>query len=309
MNPSPSSRVRLAVAVLAALGLPTLAACGDDGATADTDAAAGGLDADTSGQRTLDTCTTTIAPAAPEFYQRYFRCVTITTSATGVTITTGNLPPHRSPYYVATDPNYVAFDARGGSYHKNPNTIAGQSSSITIPTTPTASGATINATTVDGMAGTSQEEYRGGIAGMAIDSVQLFSGTAAPGDDIAQERFTFDLYEGHPQMTGVYHYHSPTPGPLEALKHAGETTSTVPGSAEAELFGIMCDGTVILGCTELDGTAPPATLDAQGGHVANIVAHDGTTMFTARYHTHVCANAARGHGYTPEIHYYAACPR
>lgn len=297
-------------ALVLALALPALGACGDDGDTyVGPDADPGAPDADTTGQRTLASCTTTIAPGAPEFYRRYFRCVTITTTATGVTIATEGLPPHPSAYYPSDDPNYVPFDARGGQYHKNPNTIARQSMSATIPNTPTPSGAPINATTVNGQAGDNQEEYRGGTAGIAINSVLLFSGTAAPGDDIAQERFTFDVYEGHPQNTGVYHYHSPSPGPLEAMKAAGETTSVIPGSAEVELYGIMCDGTVILGCTELDGAAPAGTLDAQGGHVGDLEAADGTTFFTARYHTHVCADGARGHMYTPEIHYYSACAR
>ncbi len=54
------------------------------------------------------------------------------------------------------------------------------------------------------------------------------------------------------------------------------------GSAELEVYGIMGDGTVVLGCTELDGTARPTTsLDA---------------------HAHVCAKDG-GRGYTPEIQY------
>jgi hypothetical protein len=72
----------------------------------------------------------------------------------------------------------------------------------------------------------------------------------------------------------------------------------------AEIYGIMCDGTVVLGCTEADGTAPAGDLDAQGGHVHDV--GDGTTTwFTARYHTHVCESGRR---FTPEIRYYEACP-
>jgi hypothetical protein len=90
------------------------------------------------------------------------------------------------------------------------------------------------------------------------------------------------------------------------LELAGLTESTTPGSADIELFGIMCDGTVMLGCTELDGSAPDtADLDAQGGHVADIVDEEGTTHFTNRYHTHVCASI---HEFAPEIQYYDTCP-
>jgi hypothetical protein len=299
---STPTRAHLA-ATLAALS--ALAGCGDDGSGTTVDA--GDLDAP-SGARTLDTCTTSIAADVPAFYARYFRCVTITKTATGVAIVTEDLPPHLSPYYPDGDPNHVAFDTRGGTHDQNPNRIAAQALTINVPSTPVASGALISAATVDGQAGTSQEEYRLGAVGVALDSVALFTGTAAPGDDIADERFTFDRYEAHPEQRGAYHYHSPTPGPLEVLRAAGAVTTTTPGAAEVELYGILCDGTVVLGCTELDGTAPPAGLDAQGGHVGDLRAADGTSFFTARYHTHVC-NDARGHAYTPEIHYYTACPR
>jgi hypothetical protein len=72
-----------------------------------------------------------------------------------------------------------------------------------------------------------------------------------------------------------------------------------------EVYGMMCDGTLVLGCTELDGTtADTASLDAQGGHVADVKDAAGTVHFAQRYHTHVCATGRR---FTPEIQYYATC--
>jgi hypothetical protein len=65
---------------------------------------------------------------------------------------------------------------------------------------------------------------------------------------------------------------------------------------------------VVLGCTELDGSAH-AGLDAQGSHVGDLRAADGTTFFPGRYHTHVCVDASRGHPHRPEIRYYGACAR
>ena len=126
------------------------------------------------------------------------------------------------------------------------------------------------------------------------------------GMDITTERYTFDAYNAHPSPDTTYHYHTTMPGALEVLAHLGLVTSTTPGEAELEVYGIQCDGTVILGCTELDGAARSGALDAQGGHVGDLVDDDGTTHFTARYHVHVCAG---GHEYTPEIQYYATCPR
>lgn len=247
----------------------------------------------------LDSCTTSIAGNAPAFYQKYFLCSTITAAANGtVTIQTKDLPPHLSYYYGAGHPNYVAFDTRGGTHHPNPNVLSEQTVRISIPANPTPKGITIDPAMVDGVAGTSNLEFAGGAVGVALDSVAVFSGLAAPGDDIADERFTFDSYEAHPTGFGAYHYHSPTPGPLEVL--------TKKGISGVEAYGIMCDGTVVLGCSELDGSAPSGSLDAQGGHLGNLVDEAGTTHFTNRYHVHVCAT---GHGYTPEIQYYTTCTR
>jgi len=43
------------------------------------------------------------------------------------------------------------------------------------------------------------------------------------------------------------------------LKALGFTTSYVPGEAEIELYGVMYDGTVVLGANQLDGSSPGAT--------------------------------------------------
>jgi len=280
----------------------TLSALTPVGTDLSQDVDVGGDDA---GARTLATCTTSVAASVPEFYHRYFRCVTITRAAAGVTITTQALPPHLSYYYGAGSPNYTTFDtSRGPQYRPNPNRLAAQAISITIPDFPSPTGVAITPNLIDVQAGTSSAEYGLGPIGIAVDSVPLFAGTAAVGHDLAEERFTFDGYEGHPDdVRGTYHYHGPTPGPLEVLRAAGVVTTTVPGAAEVELYGILRDGTVVLGCTELDSSAP-AGLDAQGGHIGDLRATDGTMFFTGRYHTHVCADAARGHLYTPEIQYY-----
>ena len=254
---------------------------GDDGGPVNTDV------------RTLESCETTIDPAAPAFYQTYFRCVDITVDGGDVVIATTSLPPHESGYYHADDPNYVDFDTMDGERFKNPNLIAEQAVSIRIPADPTLKGLTIDDALVDRMAGTG-EEY-GGEQGVALNGVSMFAGFAAPGDDIYQEQYTFDGYEGHPQNTGRYHYHGVSPGPLEVLDAAGI-------AAGVELFGIMCDGALVLGCTELDGTAPTAAVDAQGGHAHDVT--DGTTVhFAGRYHVHVCPGTYAD--FAPEVKPYS----
>lgn len=271
-----------------ALSLPLLAACADDTV------------------RTLETCDTTVDDDVPAFFRELYRCVDVTLADDGVAVSTIDLPPHPSPYYAESHPNWEAFDARGGTHFQNPNELAEQDMTITVPLDPTPKGISITEAMVDLEAGTSDEEYPGG-NGVALDGTVLFAAMAAPGDDIEEEEYTFDTYEGHPQNTGVYHHHGPSPAPLAVLVEVGWATTDAPGEAEVEVFGIMCDGTVLLGCTELDGAAPDASdFDAQNGHLHDLVGGDGTTYFTGRYHTHMC-DGVYDHRYTPEIQYYEGC--
>jgi len=247
----------------------------------------------------------------PAFYKNFFRCVDVSLSGTDVVIKTKSLPPHTSYYWGASSPNYTAFDtSRGMQYRANPSTLAQVNVTLTIPSSPVSKNLTITSSMVDKVAGTSTSEYRGSPQGVALDGVQLFHGVAAPGDNIDDEAYTFDNYNAHPAGTS-YHYHSGSPGPLEVLKKLGFVTTSTQGSAEVELFGMMCDGTVMMGCKELDGSSVnTATLDAQNGHVGDIKGADGTVYFTGRYHVHACPSKWTGtlaRPYTPEIQYYSSC--
>jgi hypothetical protein len=259
------------------------------------------------GQLTLANCGESYGSGLPTFYSTYFACVDATVANGTVTLWTDGLPPHETPYYASTDPNDVAWDARGGTHFQNPGTIAAQDFEINIPANPVAKGITINAAMVDNTMNTNTNEYSGGGVGVALNGVLIFAAMAAPGDDLVEEQYTFDLYEGHPAGS-TYHYHFETPGPLEVLEDRGFATTSVPGAAEVELYGIMCDGTVVMGCTELDGSEPnDSNFDAQNGHVHSI--SDGTTThFTNRYHTHVCPDLWPNYPFFPEIAYYSEAP-
>lgn len=304
--------------VLVRLGGGLLVACGAAAESAPPAASDGGVDgapdgtgtdsATGDGVRTLESCATSIDPGAPEFYRTYFKCVTITMSGGDVVIATQSLPPHPSYYYGSASPNFAPFDtSRGPEYRANPNVLSAKAITITVPAAPVAKGLVINTALVDATVATSTEEYGLGPVGVALDSVALFNPLARPGDDIEDEKYTFDDYSAHPAPDGTYHYHQFSNGPLEVLESAGLSTSTTPGDASIEVYGIMCDGTVVLGCKELDGSAPDsAALDAQGGHVGDLVDASGTVHFPGRYHTHVCPTGRRN---TPEIQYYEACER
>ena len=305
MNPTATLSFCALGLLLSACATPTVKKELDTGSPGDDTADSG--DTGTGQALTLDNCTTTIAEGVPQFYTDFFLCSDISVDGARVVIHTHDLPPHPSAYYPTTDPNYEPWDDRGGEYHQNPNTLSTQDTFVWVPLEPVAKGITVTPEMVDGFATTSDDEYHGGALGVGIDSVVLFAGFAAPNDDISQEQYTFDTWEGHPQESGAYHHHSPNPGALSVMVQKGYATTNVPGSAENELYGIACDGTVLLGCTELDGSAPDETdFDGQNGHVGNIVGPDGTVYFEGRYHTHLCPGLYND-AYMAEIQYYDAC--
>jgi hypothetical protein len=262
---------------------------------------------ETESVRSVLDCDTSFSEDVPLFFSTYLRCVTGTFDGDTVTITSNGLPPHTSPYYDQSDPNWVEWDDRGGDWVQNPNIIATQDYTFRFAVEPVARGITIDDATVDRMAGDNENEYRGENQGLALDGVALFAGFAAPGDDIAEEQYTFDTWGGHPEMTGRYHHHSPNPAGLAVLYALGFTSSQEPGLAEVEIYGMMCDGTAVLGCTELDGSEPDlADEDGQHGHVHDLVDGDGITMLAERYHVHLCADFDDD-VYTPELQYYEVC--
>jgi hypothetical protein len=288
---------------------------------------------------TLETCETDIATDVPQFFQDYFQCVKARMSSSGnyVNLYYSSLPPYESWYYDAagatssSNPNWIPFESFAAGSYQNPNVISELDIVISIPVNPTvrsqiANGDSddglelIDAGAVDGEVGTNDYEYPMGVIGSALNGATMYNPCAAPGDVIEDEALSFDLYSGHPGGP-AYHYHTNSPGPLEVLAHKGLVTNTTPGSAELEIFGINCDGVVVMGCTELDGSAvDPTDWDAQNGHVHDMVGADGTVYFEDRYHTHICytditdedtdgvsPNDNLGydqHEFTPEISYY-----
>ena len=258
---------------------------------------------------TLDSCDSWINSNAPAFFQKYFDCADITVNDDYIVIHTDGNPPHQSWYYPSSHPNYILFVSQGDGYFLNPNTIAGQDFNLSIPRNPVSLGITIDASLVDGNVNSSSFEYPMGLAGIALDGVALFNPLAAPQPDIAEEKFSFDYYNAHPTNNGMYHYHTSTKGPLEVLENIGLITNALPDSAEIEVYGIMCDGTIVLGCTELNGSTPVADdFDAQNGHVHDLMDEDSVTHFVDRYHTHLCPGDY-SYDYTPEIRYYNTCYR
>ncbi len=265
------------------------------------------------GLRTLDSCVTTVGEGVPAFFSTFFKCVALTQEGDSTLISFNGLPPHRSPYYPDDDPNWVEFDTSNGRF-QNPNAIAEQDLLVRIVADPVPLGLTISEAMVDEEAGDPEEfhaERTDGAVGVALDGVGYFHGVAAPGDLLSVEEETFDQYDAHPEMTGVYHHHGTNPAALAVLAAEGFTSSIEPGEADLEIYGIMCDGTVVLGCVEMDGSDPESDdLDAQNGHVHDLESDSGELWFAERYHVHACGDGrVPVRTYAPEVQYYTLCNR
>ncbi len=309
---------KLQSTLIALLGIALLAsACGDDGdqvsepepaAVAEPEPADDTTEPITAAPELLINCETSIDDDIPAFYATYFRCSDISLDGDMVVITGENLPPHLSYYYGEDHEQYEEFDySRGDEYRPNPNEIAGETFTIRIPLDPTVTGTIIDGRTVNLVPGDSTD-YPMGPAGVALDGAAYFNPLAAPGDDIEDEKYTFDSIDGHPQQQGAYHYHAASPGPLRILMELEMVTTDVPGEAEIELYGVMCDGTVLMGLVELDGSGVADDLDIQSGHVHDIVDGAGTTLLADRYHIHMSAEiGADPRGLSPEVQYYDTC--
>ncbi len=159
-------------------------------------------------------------------------------------VITGNGLPESGPTgrfpIASSDPAYA--------YDRNPNAIRAQSISLTLPATPKLAAA--------------PSCLPMGMIGIAVNGVALFNALdAAEGDAVANE--AQDACGGHPQVSGVYHYHAIS---------SCLTGSTVKG--QERLAGYALDGFPIFGPRDENGKLlTDADLDACHGHVGWVILH------------------------------------
>ncbi|MEP7237653.1 MAG: YHYH protein [Ferruginibacter sp.] len=197
-------------------------------------------------------------PTLPAVYNKIYGATSITFDGTWVTIKYNALPDHKSAYYATTNPLYENFSGTtfgGGAFAKNPNTISTQNITLTIPVNPVA--AATHATTPMG------------VMGVALNGVPFFNQYAAGGSPLTNEINGFDQWWGHPQQTGMYHYH------VEPLY-----LTTVKATKSA-LMGFLLDGFPVYGPEESNGSAP-AGLDVYHGHT-----HVTADYPAGIYHYHI----------------------
>ena len=191
------------------------------------------------------------------FWLKFSCNVTLTKSGSNVTIATKSIPDYKSFYYTSTDICYEAFTST--TRKANPNGIAAQTISMVVPYAPTA--ATTATATPDGA------------IGIAVNGVAIFDNEAAPGDDIYKEELTFDKCDGHPEVTGKYHYHS-EPGSIS--------------NTDSVFVGVLRDGFPVYGRNEYATGTTATGLDNYGGKTGTTV--DSPTTAVYHYQTNLQTN-------------------
>lgn len=221
-----------------------------------------------------DTSTTTpVSTEVPAVYKKVYGATSITSDGTYIYFKTKNLPDHKSTYYATTNPLYEAYSGStfgGNEFKKNPNTISEYNATVKIPLNPKVD-ASHPATPL-------------GAIGIALNGVALFNQYAGPNNQaLTGEIASFDKYYGHPQNTGVYHYH------VEPLY------LTTVKSKKSGLMGFLLDGFPVYGPQEENGTTVTSSmLDAYHGHT-----HATVDYPNGIYHYHFTADSPylNGNGY------------
>ena len=218
----------------------------------------------------LNLTVTSSVPTLPPVYNKIYGATSITFDGTWVTIKFNALPDHKSIYYPTTNPLYEFFSGTtfgGGTFTKNPNTIATQLVTLKIPVNPVVA-ATHAATPM-------------GVMGVALNGVPLFNQYAAGGSPLTGEINSFDQGWGHPQMTGMYHYH------VEPLY------LTTVKATKSSLMGFLLDGFPVYGPKEESGLDPTG-LDVYHGHTHATVDYPSGIY---HYHFTTAAPYLNGNGF------------
>ena len=205
------------------------------------------------------TCTGTGTATVPDVFKKFNSTVTISSDGTYITLKSNGLPDHKSPYYGVGNAKYEAYNGTNPAFAINPNTIISQNLTLKIPVNP-AMASTHDATPMGPM-------------GISINGVPIFNQYAAGGAPLTGEINSFDQYNGHPQMSGQYHYHIE---PLYITAVKGKNA----------LIGFLLDGYPIYGPQENGAAITNAMLDVYHGHTA--VTPDYPAGI---YHYHITADA------------------
>ena len=193
-----------------------------------------------------DTTTNTISnntensDDVPSVFDNFSPDVNIYVEGDYVILESQNLPDHKSPYYGTGHTNYEAYNGTNPDWHQNPNFIQEQSMVYRIPLNPTEAS--------------NKQNTNLGAIGISVNGVAIFNQYAGPNNQpLTNEINSFDQYNGHPQNTGVYHYH------IEPL-HLSNT------KGRDALVGFLLDGFPVYGPVENGQEISNSDLDEYHGH-------------------------------------------
>lgn len=202
-----------------------------------------------------DTGTGDDTTEVPAVFARFTDDVTVYRDGDDIVIESTAVPNHGSPYFPVGDSRYEAYNGTNPQWNQNPSTISAQNLVFRIPATPQE-------------AATKQSTPMGPM-GVSLNGVPFFNQYAAGGVALGPEINSFDQYLGHPQNSGMYHYHQ-------------EPLYLTAGAGDDGLLGFLLDGYPVYGPTENGAAVTNAMLDAYHGHTTITVDYpDGI------YHYHV----------------------
>jgi len=179
------------------------------------------------------------AGEVPAVFGHFASTVEISRDGDQVVLRSDGIPDHKSPYFGTSDSRWTAYDGDNPDFHLNPNRIQEQQFTFRVPVHPVVSA--------------NHEATPLGAIGVAVNGVAIFNQYAGPNRPLTYEVDSFDQYNGHPQQTGVYHYHVE---PLYLTLTHGENS----------LVGFLLDGFPVYGPEENGEPITNADLDSYHGH-------------------------------------------
>ncbi|MFT6872766.1 MAG: hypothetical protein ACJAVN_001778 [Roseivirga sp.] len=197
-----------------------------------------------------------IGTEIPELFQRFTENVSVSVDGDFIVVVTDDIPDHPSPYFETSNALYEEYNGNNANFNLNPNRISSQNITFRIPINPAAA--------------TNNEATALGPIGVSLNGVVFFNQYAGPNNQpLTSEIDSFDQYLGHPQNSGVYHYHQePT-----------YLTSTLGANA---LLGWLLDGFPVYGPVEDGVRVNNSGLDDFHGHI-----HETTEYPNGIYHYHI----------------------
>jgi hypothetical protein len=200
----------------------------------------------------------TISTDVPAVYKKIYGASQITVEGAYVVIKVEGIPDHSSPYFDSTHALYSGYNGVNPDFNLNPNRINSFDFTYKIPLNPKESG--------------NKSNTRLGAMGVSLNGVAIFNQYAGPNLPLTNEINSFDQFNGHPERTGVYHYHIE---PLYLTQEKGKDA----------LMGFLLDGFPVYGPEENGSRVTNSDLDAYHGH------HHPTADFPEGiYHYHITDN-------------------